>query len=105
MIHCPKKAKKSAKAPAKVSAPAAPSKAAARSKEPTPGICRVCGCTEHDACDPPCHWVDIDETLCSACADMVCTGTGKKYTDCTDEELYELVDKYKAGKKARKARK
>ena len=31
--------------------------------------CRVCGCTEHDACvdlfGGPCHWVEAD--LCSAC--------------------------------------
>lgn len=27
--------------------------------------CRVCGCTEHAACSPPCWWVEPD--LCSAC--------------------------------------
>lgn len=27
--------------------------------------CRVCACTEDDACDPPCSWVEDD--LCSAC--------------------------------------
>ena len=36
------------------------------------GVCRVCGCTDHDcrACiertGKPCHWVETD--LCSACA-------------------------------------
>jgi ParB/RepB/Spo0J family partition protein len=38
----------------------------------TPGVCRVCGCTETNACDhfgQPCHWVDEEETLCSSCAD------------------------------------
>jgi hypothetical protein len=29
--------------------------------------CRVCGCTERDACDPPCEWVEDD--LCSGCAE------------------------------------
>lgn len=29
--------------------------------------CRVCGCSEHDACERGCSWVDAD--LCSACAD------------------------------------
>ncbi len=33
--------------------------------------CRVCGCTEFDACITegmvPCHWVEPD--LCSACVD------------------------------------
>jgi hypothetical protein len=37
----------------------------------TPRICRVCGCSELDACVGPratgCHWVEHD--LCSACAD------------------------------------
>lgn len=27
--------------------------------------CRVCGCTESNACDPPCSWVAQD--LCSTC--------------------------------------
>lgn len=27
--------------------------------------CRVCGCTEDDACAGPCYWVELD--LCSAC--------------------------------------
>lgn len=38
-----------------------------------PGLCRVCGCSELDACveniavgvDAPCAWVEVD--LCSAC--------------------------------------
>ena len=27
--------------------------------------CRVCGCTQNNACDPPCSWAGPD--LCSAC--------------------------------------
>lgn len=27
--------------------------------------CRECGCTEHNACNPPCWWIEYD--LCSAC--------------------------------------
>lgn len=28
--------------------------------------CRVCGCTDYEACSPSgCHWVDVD--LCSEC--------------------------------------
>lgn len=30
-------------------------------------FCRVCGCTDHNACDGGCHWVEED--LCSSCAD------------------------------------
>lgn len=40
----------------------------------TPGVCRVCGCTEEDCSGcrartgEACHWVDETRTLCSACA-------------------------------------
>lgn len=30
--------------------------------------CRVCGCTDDNACTPPCSWVEAD--LCSACVDV-----------------------------------
>lgn len=37
----------------------------------TPGVCRVCGCSELNACvDPvsgPCAWGDLDETICTSC--------------------------------------
>jgi ParB/RepB/Spo0J family partition protein len=39
----------------------------------TPGVCGVCGCTDDDcrqcieATGHPCHWVDIDRTICSRC--------------------------------------
>lgn len=32
----------------------------------TEPVCRVCGCTQHNACPGECHWVEAD--LCSACA-------------------------------------
>lgn len=31
------------------------------------GVCRRCGCSEHDACFPPCAWAE--ENLCTACAE------------------------------------
>lgn len=31
-------------------------------------VCRVCGCTEGNACGDGCYWVEDD--LCSSCADM-----------------------------------
>ena len=37
-----------------------------------PMVCRVCGCTDDNACLPPggpCHWVGND--LCSACSPEV----------------------------------
>ena len=37
-----------------------------------PGVCRVCGCTEHDPCYNPSHgycwWHDAEMALCSHCA-------------------------------------
>lgn len=34
-----------------------------------PGICRICGCTENNACvnmfDEPCGWADRSRTLCN----------------------------------------
>jgi len=40
-----------------------------------PRACRVCGCTEHDAClhpgGRPCAWVGAD--LCSVCAATIAT--------------------------------
>lgn len=33
------------------------------SEEP-PRVCRVCGCSDNDACLPPCWWVEDD--LCSS---------------------------------------
>lgn len=39
------------------------------------GICRVCGCTDHNPCYNPnvgtCWWVDESHTLCSHCAEEV----------------------------------
>lgn len=39
------------------------------------GVCRVCGCTENNCTEcvektgSPCHWVNTEKTLCSACAE------------------------------------
>jgi hypothetical protein len=42
--------------------------------------CRICGCTEFDACGgdetEPCHWVGPD--LCSACAPVAAALRGKR---------------------------
>jgi len=51
--------------------------------------CRVCGCTELRACNPPCSW--IKEDLCSACVDIenkchICGALGEntELTKCDD---------------------
>lgn len=39
-------------------------------RKPTEPACRVCGCTEHAACDEGCSWVKVakgEAPLCSAC--------------------------------------
>lgn len=36
---------------------------------PTPGVCRVCGCSEAFACDCGCAWANPERTLCTRCAD------------------------------------
>lgn len=33
--------------------------------------CRVCGCTEADACDPPCGWTPGEDDLCTSCCATV----------------------------------
>ncbi len=47
--------------------------AAANREIGTPGICRVCGCTENNPCFHPdygtCWWADDEHTICSHCAD------------------------------------
>lgn len=32
------------------------------------GVCKVCGCTDTNACVGGCYWVDAGHTLCSRCA-------------------------------------
>jgi hypothetical protein len=34
-----------------------------------PGICRVCGCTDDNACEGGCVWANSGATLCSQCID------------------------------------
>ena len=35
--------------------------------QPTPGVCRVCGCTDRKACPGGCSWADESRTICSQC--------------------------------------
>ena len=41
----------------------------------TERVCRVCGCTQNNACLGGCWWVDVD--LCSSCAEAAFAGTLK----------------------------
>lgn len=34
----------------------------------TPGTCRICSCTEDQACAGGCSWADESNTICSRCA-------------------------------------
>jgi hypothetical protein len=38
-----------------------------RAKQPRPGVCRGCGCTEARACVGGCAWADDSQTLCTTC--------------------------------------
>jgi hypothetical protein len=47
--------------------------AAAPASIPIPGMCRVCGCTQFDACrndytGETCDWANRERTLCTFCA-------------------------------------
>jgi hypothetical protein len=33
--------------------------------------CRVCKCTEEEACNPPCGWATGGGNLCTTCADAI----------------------------------
>lgn len=57
-----KSKKKSPKTAARKRSKAAPA--------PEPGVCRECGCTEEEACEGGCVWVDATKTLCSSCAEV-----------------------------------
>ena len=48
--------------------------------------CRVCGCTEHRACNPPCYWVEED--LCSACVEI------KKCHICGAHDYHEAEKRF-----------
>lgn len=37
----------------------------------TKGVCAICGCSDLDACDVGCAWVNKEHTLCSACIELV----------------------------------
>lgn len=54
----------------------------------TPGICRVCGCTDVDACEGGCVWADSTATLCSQCVgdDLVERG-----------EVFDGTDRFSIG--------
>ena len=58
------------------------------------GVCRFCGCTASDACDPPCAWANEERTVCDA---PVClekfraeTGQGKAQWRKTYYSVVEL---------------
>jgi ParB/RepB/Spo0J family partition protein len=71
------------------------------------GVCRVCGCTEENCTQcmektgNPCHWVDEEKTLCSACADNEKKEDRRvKITDDISHiEIYALVAAFGAAPK------
>lgn len=67
--------------------------------EPIPGVCRVCGCTEDNACYHPehgnCFWVDDTFTLCSHCASKEEGGLGIKDDPQTEHCINDLSNAFK----------
>ncbi len=59
------------------------------------GVCRVCGCTEENACEGGCHWIDETKTLCSSCEEkkLPCLNCMNDATngegDCFRENFYD----------------
>jgi hypothetical protein len=51
-----------------------------------PGTCRICGCTDDEACEGGCFWLDSTATLCSQCKTA---GPGGRLI-ITPDELPEL---------------
>lgn len=49
-------------------------------------VCRVCGCTDDNACEGGCYWVE--ENLCSACADKAAIPSARE--DELEAALREL---------------
>ncbi len=70
-------------------------KAGGKSEKLESGICRVCGCTEENACKGGCHWVDEKKTLCSSCFEkkVPCIDCANDATngegDCFRENFYD----------------
>jgi hypothetical protein len=55
-----------------------------------PGTCSKCGCTDDNACEGGCSWVDPEHTLCSACADFGYADAGEG-TVMLEPELGDLL--------------
>lgn len=51
-------------------------------------VCRVCGCTQHNACPGGCYWVEDD--LCSACADKANVREGSLELASLTEPIHHL---------------
>ena len=68
--------------------------------KPVPGVCRVCGCTEDNACYHPehgnCHW--IEPSLCSHCASIEEGGYGIKDDPETEHCMNDEGNAFKQGR-------
>lgn len=53
---------------------------AAKHNLPRMKRCRVCGCTEQNACYPPCEWDEAEPEICSTCADLLVTMADWSYS-------------------------
>lgn len=42
-------------------------------RRPVSGVCRYCRCTDENACEGGCSWVDDEHTICSECEHLATT--------------------------------
>lgn len=56
------------------------------------GICCVCLCTEEDACEEGCGWVDRRRTLCTACVELSDEQRVEKRRDSLELLVAEMGD-------------
>lgn len=60
-----------------------------------PGICRICGCTDEDACfdeatERPCSWVGPECDVCSRCARLT------QHPEQQPEQRVEIFSEHQA---------
>ena len=68
-------------------------------KQPIPGVCRVCGCTQRNPCDHPehgyCYWVE--PSLCSHCAEELGIKDDPATEHCINDESTAFKVRKEAG--------
>lgn len=79
------------------------------------GTCRVCGCTDQEACEGGCTWVEATQSICSVCfgeqlmtawplVEKLLAAAEKMANECTVGNFSVLQNRLRAcAKRVRKA--